>query len=177
MLFGEGCSQQGLSISIKLVYSAWNPKPKMCSLLTQPSLSWNHAANKTEKKREKQYGHATVYHQKFICLSVLTVVASLLLLGLSGATRKDTAGNLHCHNRTPFLPKRPIFKALISHFPSFFFLLCMFLVKNNSGVKPAGQCGTWVKESEGGLFTSPNYPNKYPPDTECVYILEGKSSF
>ncbi|XP_060920261.1 neuropilin and tolloid-like protein 1 isoform X2 [Labrus mixtus] len=64
------------------------------------------------------------------------VVASLLILGLSGATRKDTA------------------------------------VKNNSGVKPAGQCGTWVKESEGGLFTSPNYPNKYPPDTECVYILE-----
>ncbi|KAG8009419.1 Neuropilin and tolloid-like protein 1, partial [Nibea albiflora] len=45
-------------------------------------------------------------------------------------------------------------------------------VKNNSGVKPAGQCGTWVKEPEGGLFTSPNYPNKYPPDTECVYILE-----
>ncbi|TKS87800.1 Neuropilin and tolloid-like protein 1 [Collichthys lucidus] len=45
-------------------------------------------------------------------------------------------------------------------------------LKNNSGVKPAGQCGTWVKESEGGLFTSPNYPNKYPPDTECVYILE-----
>ncbi|KAL7374384.1 hypothetical protein ABVT39_027943 [Epinephelus coioides] len=64
------------------------------------------------------------------------VVASLLILGLSGATRKDTA------------------------------------VKNNSGVKPAGQCGTWVKEPEGGLFTSPNYPNKYPPNTECVYILE-----
>nr|XP_057916775.1 neuropilin and tolloid-like protein 1 isoform X2 [Doryrhamphus excisus] len=64
------------------------------------------------------------------------VVAGLLLLGLSGATKKETA------------------------------------VKNNSGVKPAGQCGTWVKEPEGGLFTSPNYPNKYPPDTECVYILE-----
>ncbi|XP_056155813.1 neuropilin and tolloid-like protein 1 [Lampris incognitus] len=45
-------------------------------------------------------------------------------------------------------------------------------VKNNSGVKPVGQCGTWVKEAEGGLFTSPSYPNKYPPDTECVYILE-----
>ncbi|XP_033965029.1 neuropilin and tolloid-like protein 1 [Pseudochaenichthys georgianus] len=64
------------------------------------------------------------------------VVASLLILGLSGATRKDTAA------------------------------------KNNSGVKPAGQCGTWVKEAEGGIFTSPNYPNKYPPTTECVYILE-----
>nr|XP_061821597.1 neuropilin and tolloid-like protein 1 isoform X3 [Nerophis lumbriciformis] len=64
------------------------------------------------------------------------VVASLLLLGLSGATKKDSA------------------------------------VTNNSGVKPAGQCGTWVKEPEGGIFTSPNYPNKYPPGTECVYILE-----
>lgn len=49
-------------------------------------------------------------------------------------------------------------------------------VKNNSGVKPAGQCGTWVKEPEGGLFTSPNYPNKYPPNTECVYILEGNKN-
>lgn len=47
-------------------------------------------------------------------------------------------------------------------------------VKNNSGVQPAGQCGTWVKEAEGGLFTSPNYPNKYPPETECIYIIEGK---
>ncbi|CAB1349958.1 unnamed protein product, partial [Coregonus sp. 'balchen'] len=45
-------------------------------------------------------------------------------------------------------------------------------VKNNSGVKPAGQCGTWVKEGDGGLFTSPNYPSKYPPGIECVYIIE-----
>ncbi|XP_034054984.1 neuropilin and tolloid-like protein 1 isoform X2 [Gymnodraco acuticeps] len=45
-------------------------------------------------------------------------------------------------------------------------------VKNNSGVTPAGQCGTWIKESEGGYFTSPNYPEKYPPERECVYIIE-----
>uniref|UniRef100_A0A8C6Q809 Neuropilin and tolloid like 1 n=1 Tax=Nothobranchius furzeri TaxID=105023 RepID=A0A8C6Q809_NOTFU len=45
-------------------------------------------------------------------------------------------------------------------------------VKNNSGVTPAGQCGTWVKESNGGYFTSPNYPEKYPPERECVYIIE-----
>lgn len=45
-------------------------------------------------------------------------------------------------------------------------------VKNNSGVTPAGLCGTWVKEPEGGYFTSPNYPEKYPPDRECVYIIE-----
>lgn len=35
------------------------------------------------------------------------------------------------------------------------------------------QCGTWTKSAEGGIFTSPNYPNKYPPDRECVYIIEG----
>lgn len=45
-------------------------------------------------------------------------------------------------------------------------------VKNNSGVTPAGQCGTWVKEPDGGFFTSPNYPEKYPPERECVYIIE-----
>ncbi|KAF5900478.1 neuropilin and tolloid-like protein 1, partial [Clarias magur] len=45
-------------------------------------------------------------------------------------------------------------------------------VKNNSGVQPAGQCGTWVKKPEGGLFTSPNYPNKYPPERECIYVIE-----
>ncbi|KAJ8343678.1 hypothetical protein SKAU_G00310070 [Synaphobranchus kaupii] len=38
--------------------------------------------------------------------------------------------------------------------------------------KTAGQCGTWIRETNGGLFTSPNYPNTYPPNKECVYILE-----
>ncbi|XP_030220114.1 neuropilin and tolloid-like protein 1 isoform X1 [Gadus morhua] len=46
------------------------------------------------------------------------------------------------------------------------------LVKNNSGVTPAGQCGDWVKELSGGSFTSPNYPEKYPADRECIYIIE-----
>ncbi|KAJ3583498.1 hypothetical protein NHX12_017172 [Muraenolepis orangiensis] len=45
-------------------------------------------------------------------------------------------------------------------------------VKNNSGVSPAGQCGDRVKEQSGGSFTSPNYPEKYPADRECVYIIE-----
>ncbi|XP_061792514.1 neuropilin and tolloid-like protein 1 [Nerophis lumbriciformis] len=45
-------------------------------------------------------------------------------------------------------------------------------VTNNSGVTPAGQCGTWVKDPDGGRFTSPNYPQKYPPERECVYIIE-----
>lgn len=59
-------------------------------------------------------------------------------------------------------------------------VLCVNLhvlpVKNNSGVTPTGQCGTWVKEPEGGTFTSPNYPEKYPPERECVYIIEGEVS-
>lgn len=24
------------------------------------------------------------------------------------------------------------------------------------------------------MFTSPNYPSKYPPDRECIYIIEGE---
>lgn len=48
-------------------------------------------------------------------------------------------------------------------------------MKNNSGVTPAGQCGTWVKEPDGGYFTSPNYPEKYPPERECIYIIEGEA--
>lgn len=36
-------------------------------------------------------------------------------------------------------------------------------------------CGTWVRNINGGVFTSPNYPNTYPPNKECVYILEGKA--
>ncbi|KAB1256257.1 Neuropilin and tolloid-like protein 1 [Camelus dromedarius] len=34
------------------------------------------------------------------------------------------------------------------------------------------QCGTWTKHADGGIFTSPNYPSKYPPDRECIYIIE-----
>ncbi|XP_047679001.1 neuropilin and tolloid-like protein 1 [Tachysurus fulvidraco] len=45
-------------------------------------------------------------------------------------------------------------------------------VKNNSGVMPVGLCGSWVKDPDGGSFTSPNYPKKYPPDRECTYIIE-----
>ncbi|XP_057714243.1 neuropilin and tolloid-like protein 1 isoform X2 [Corythoichthys intestinalis] len=47
-------------------------------------------------------------------------------------------------------------------------------VTNNSGVTPFGLCGAWVKEPDGGYFTSPNYPQKYPPERECIYIIEGR---
>lgn len=100
-------------------------------------------------------------------------MASLLILGFSGATKKDTAtGNVNI--KKIFLnPINMVYVMLHSVF-IFIYFFNIVLVKNNSGVKPAGQCGTWVKEAEGGLFTSPNHPNKYPPNTECVYILEGK---
>ena len=35
-------------------------------------------------------------------------------------------------------------------------------------------CGTWVRNINGGVFTSPNYPGTYPANKECTYILEGK---
>ncbi|NXQ33046.1 NETO1 protein, partial [Alaudala cheleensis] len=65
-----------------------------------------------------------------------SVVASLIILHLSGATKKGT------EKQTTSEGQRPV------------------------------QCGTWTKYAEGGIFTSPNYPNKYPPDRECVYIIE-----
>uniref|UniRef100_A0A3B3BPY0 Neuropilin (NRP) and tolloid (TLL)-like 2b n=1 Tax=Oryzias melastigma TaxID=30732 RepID=A0A3B3BPY0_ORYME len=33
-------------------------------------------------------------------------------------------------------------------------------------------CGTWVRKADGGNFNSPNYPNTYPPNKECLYVLE-----
>ncbi|XP_060891129.1 neuropilin and tolloid-like protein 2 [Labrus mixtus] len=33
-------------------------------------------------------------------------------------------------------------------------------------------CGNWVRNTEGGSFSSPNYPNTYPPNKECLYVLE-----
>ncbi|KAL2093356.1 hypothetical protein ACEWY4_010668 [Coilia grayii] len=33
-------------------------------------------------------------------------------------------------------------------------------------------CGTWVRNINGGEFSSPDYPNPYPPNKECVFILE-----
>ncbi|KAG7281885.1 LOW QUALITY PROTEIN: hypothetical protein CRUP_031134 [Coryphaenoides rupestris] len=33
-------------------------------------------------------------------------------------------------------------------------------------------CGGWVRNTECGVFSSPNYPQTYPPNTECTYILE-----
>lgn len=50
---------------------------------------------KLDTRQRHKSSHVTAIHCKCVCLSILTVVASLLILGLSGATRKDTAGNRH----------------------------------------------------------------------------------
>lgn len=49
--------------------------------------------------------------------------------------------------------------------------------QSNHGAQTQNQndCGTWVRNINGGVFMSPNYPNTYPPNKECIYILEGKS--
>ncbi|KAL6032922.1 hypothetical protein STEG23_032693, partial [Scotinomys teguina] len=66
----------------------------------------------------------------------LKVIASLIILHSSGATKKGTEKQI------------------------------------TSETQKSVQCGTWTKHAEGGVFTSPNYPSKYPPDRECVYIIE-----
>ena len=49
----------------------------------------------------------------------------------------------------------------------------------SKGVKPSQRpqhsrhCGNWVRNTDGGTFSSPNYPNTYPPNKECLYVLEG----
>lgn len=88
------------------------------------------------------------------------------MLGLSGATKKEAGNDVFVTEYPPTLHLNVSWQSLTFD--------CSLSVKNNSGVQPAGQCGTCVKEPEGGLFTSPSYPNKYPPDRECIYIIEGK---
>ncbi|XP_075069341.1 neuropilin and tolloid-like protein 1 isoform X2 [Mixophyes fleayi] len=65
------------------------------------------------------------------------------------------------------------------HIVTSLIILHVFSATKKVGEKPTTsegqksmQCGSWTKNSDGGIFTSPNYPNKYPPDRECVYIIE-----
>ncbi len=49
----------------------------------------------------------------------------------------------------------------------------------SKGVKPSQRpqhshhCGNWIRNTDGGTFSSPNYPKTYPPNKECLYVLEG----
>ncbi|XP_036202599.1 neuropilin and tolloid-like protein 2 isoform X1 [Myotis myotis] len=44
----------------------------------------------------------------------------------------------------------------------------------NIGVRAVAgtHCGIWVRTSNGGHFASPSYPEPYPPNKECIYVLE-----
>uniref|UniRef100_A0AAR2KP69 CUB domain-containing protein n=1 Tax=Pygocentrus nattereri TaxID=42514 RepID=A0AAR2KP69_PYGNA len=46
------------------------------------------------------------------------------------------------------------------------------LSQNVAEASRRSHCGTWTRDSNGGTFSSPNYPNTYPPNKECVYVLE-----
>ncbi|XP_069776483.1 neuropilin and tolloid-like protein 1 isoform X4 [Narcine bancroftii] len=62
------------------------------------------------------------------------------------------------------------------HVVSSLILLGLFVSTKKTSDKSTSsepvQCGSWIKNPDGGFFTSPNYPNKYPPDRECTYIIE-----
>uniref|UniRef100_A0A8C2WU74 Neuropilin (NRP) and tolloid (TLL)-like 2b n=1 Tax=Cyclopterus lumpus TaxID=8103 RepID=A0A8C2WU74_CYCLU len=48
----------------------------------------------------------------------------------------------------------------------------------SKGVRPSQRpqqshhCGNWERNTEGGTFSSPNYPKTYPANKECLYVLE-----
>ncbi|CAN9499227.1 unnamed protein product [Ophioblennius macclurei] len=45
-------------------------------------------------------------------------------------------------------------------------------VKPSQRPHQSRHCGNWVRNAEGGTFSSPNYPKTYPPNKECLYVLE-----
>ncbi|XP_029952951.1 neuropilin and tolloid-like protein 2 isoform X1 [Salarias fasciatus] len=47
-------------------------------------------------------------------------------------------------------------------------------VKPSQRPHHARHCGNWVRNAEGGTFSSPNYPKTYPPNKECLYVLEAQ---
>lgn len=148
-------------------------KSQKTGILTQPSPCWNQAVHKPQTITGKKNTSSKMF---FFCC-VLQLLQVFSYLGCLGQRGRIQQVNLHRPQPCIFdsLNAYPLFQSSNPSRLSFFFAAHVS-VKNNSGVKPAGQCGTWVKEPEGGLFTSPNFTNKYPPDTECVYILEGKYS-
>lgn len=47
-------------------------------------------------------------------------------------------------------------------------------VEPSSPPQRTRHCGNWDRNTDGGTFSSPNYPNKYPPNKECLYVLEAQ---
>ncbi|XP_061781197.1 neuropilin and tolloid-like protein 2 [Nerophis lumbriciformis] len=48
------------------------------------------------------------------------------------------------------------------------------VVKPSPSQRPprSRHCGNWIRHADGGTFSSPNYPNTYPANKECLYVLE-----
>lgn len=65
------------------------------------------------------------------------------------------------------------------------FSLFFFFIQPDEGTRPKVvkssprplrplYCGNWERNADGGSFSSPNYPSTYPPNKECLYVLEGR---
>ncbi|RXM31608.1 Neuropilin and tolloid-like protein 2 [Acipenser ruthenus] len=110
-----------------------------------------------------------------MCVFILTITGILHC-----RRRKRTTGrnarkltdsiSMPCENhQSPIMAVYP----LLEQGPSVTYVNGMDEVQNvGAKLKPGPQCGTWIRNHNGGLFTSPNYPDTYPPNKECVYILE-----
>ncbi|KAM9814326.1 neuropilin and tolloid-like protein 2 isoform 4-T4 [Syngnathus typhle] len=57
-------------------------------------------------------------------------------------------------------------------------LCCCADGASSKGLKPSQwpprsrHCGNWIRNTDGGSFSSPNYPKTYPANKECLYVLE-----
>lgn len=131
----------------------------------------------------------------FLTSSVLPLVWILFFLIEEGfALAQRTKGKRH-HRRRQLFGERRNIKGFFCP-PALFFFPLIDLAQSithlfvcslpfclqDAAIEHGGQslnqneCGTWVRNINGGVFTSPNYPNTYPPNKECVYILEGTAA-
>lgn len=101
---------------------------------------------------------------------------------IKGMTHIFTLGCNILYTSTWSLLRVPFYTYIViqNHILSAKFLFTLFTETQNEGESnptKAEQCGQWTRNINGGLFTSPNYPNSYPPNKECVYILEGTAIY
>uniref|UniRef100_A0A8C5N9Z3 Neuropilin and tolloid-like protein 2 n=1 Tax=Gouania willdenowi TaxID=441366 RepID=A0A8C5N9Z3_GOUWI len=47
-------------------------------------------------------------------------------------------------------------------------------VKTSPRPKKPHNCGNWERNVDGGTFSSPNFPDTYPPNRECLFVLEAQ---
>ncbi|MGH0116923.1 UNVERIFIED_CONTAM: hypothetical protein FKN15_040912 [Acipenser sinensis] len=140
--------------------------------------------NNPHRKAKKQimkarFGFQAVHGYYVLLIIFLSFFSQLERQTLPDPRKRTTGRNakkltdsisMPCEN-----PENPIMAVypLLEQGPSVTYVSGMDEVQNVGGkLKPGAQCGTWIRNHNGGLFTSPNYPDTYPPNKECVYILE-----